>query len=58
MKEREEYEEKLLELIETNFAFLTDEFWNEEDDVSGVAVSNNDFMASSAVLLCVVSQYI
>lgn len=58
MKEREEYEEKLLELIETNFAFLTDEFWNEEDDVSGVAVRNNDFMASSAVLLCVVSQYI
>ncbi|KAG0728003.1 Prolyl 3-hydroxylase 1 [Chionoecetes opilio] len=31
-KEREDYEEELMEFIETNFAFLTDEFWDEEDD--------------------------
>lgn len=35
MKEREEFEEKLLQVIEENFAFLTDEFWDEEDEVSG-----------------------
>lgn len=34
LKEREDYEESLLQLIETNFAFLTDEFWAEDDEVS------------------------
>lgn len=35
LKEREDYEEQLLEVIEENFAFLTDEFWADGDKVSG-----------------------
>ncbi|KAK8403828.1 hypothetical protein O3P69_000128 [Scylla paramamosain] len=31
LKEREDYEEQLMAFIESNFAFLTDEFWDEED---------------------------
>lgn len=34
LKEREDYEYNLMELIETNFAFLTDEFWDEEEGTS------------------------
>lgn len=42
LKEREDYEESLLQLIETNFAFLTDEFWAEEDEVSGKEEGEGD----------------
>ena len=33
LKEREDYEDHLIEFVDTNFAFLTDEFWDEEDEV-------------------------
>lgn len=42
LKDREDYEEKLLDLIETKFAFLKDEFWAEEDEVSGKEEGKDD----------------
>lgn len=42
LKEREDYEESVLQLIETKFAFLTDEFWAEEEEVSGKKEGEGD----------------
>lgn len=42
LKEREDYEEQLMAFIESNFAFLTDEFWDEEDTTEAEQVGESD----------------
>ncbi|MPC27313.1 Prolyl 3-hydroxylase 1 [Portunus trituberculatus] len=37
LKEREDYEQQLMAFIETNFAFLTDELWHEDDPKSEIS---------------------